>query len=100
MENMIVYFVYINKIDDVILDMIENIGKDYHAIDSSAFQDFEKKLIYSEYHSMIDYGIIAKNYSYNIESFDEELDINDDLLEELIINNKVELNINNYNLYK
>ena len=100
MENMIVYFVYINKIDDVILDMIENIGKNYHAIDSSAFQDFEKKLIYSEYHSMIDYGIIAKNYSYNIESFDEELDINDDLLEELIINNKVELNINNYNLLR
>lgn len=100
MENMIVYFVYINEIDDVILNMIENIGKDYHAIDSSAFQDFEKKLIYSEYHPMIDYSIIAKNYSYNIESFDEELDINDDLLEELIINNKVELNINNYNLLR
>lgn len=100
MENMIAYFIYINKIDEIILDMIADIGKDYHVVNNNAFQDFERSLIYSEYHSMIDYAVIAHNYNYNIESFDEELDINDDLLEELIMNNKVELNINNYNLLR
>lgn len=100
MENMIAYFDYVNKIDDVILEMISEIGNDYHVVDNSIFQDFETSLIYSAYHPTIDYSIIAHNYNHNIESFDGELDINNDLLEELIINNKVELNINNYNLLR
>lgn len=98
MENLMCYYNEIREIDDVIIEMLGEIGKDYHYIEDDNFEDFEHDLIYSDSNVMIDYNIIAKEFSYNIDSFDENLEINCELLDELINNNKVNLNPDTYKI--
>lgn len=98
MENLMCYYNEIREIDDVIIEMLGEIGKDYHYIEDDNFEDFEHDLIYSDSNVMIDYNIIAKEFSYNIDSFDENLEINGELLDELINNNKVNLNPDTYKI--
>lgn len=97
MENLISYYSKINEIDDTIIEFLRELGTDYHSIENDNLKSFEERLVYSEFDSMINYSLIAKEFSHNICSFDENLEINVDLLNELINNGKVNLNINTYN---
>ena len=97
MENLISYYSKINEIDDTIIEFLRELGTDYHSIENDNLKSFEERLVYSESDSMINYSLIAKKFSHNIDSFDDNLEINFDLLNELINNGKINLNINTYN---
>lgn len=97
MENLISYYSKINEIDDTIIEFLRKLGTDYHSIKNDNLKSFEERLVYSESDSMINYSLIAKKFSHNIDSFDDNLEINFDLLNELINNGKINLNINTYN---
>lgn len=98
MENLMCYYNEVQQIDDTIIEMLSKIGKDYHYIDYENFEEFEHKLVYSSPNTMIDYNIIANEFSYNIDSFDGDLKTNCELLDALIKNNKVNLNSDTYKI--
>lgn len=97
MENLISYYSKIHDIDDTILELLKELGTDYHSVENDNLKSFEERLVYSEFDPMINYSLIAKQFSHNICSFDDNLKINIDLLNELINNGKINLNINTYN---
>ena len=96
MENLMCYYNEIQEIDTTINEMLSEIGNEYHCIEDDNFKSFENKLLYSKENIMIKYNVIAKEFSSNIDSFENDLEINGELLNELINNNKVELNRNTY----
>lgn len=97
MKNILCYYNEIEEIDEILQKMLSEIGDDYNTIDDDKFKEFESKLLYSNSSSLINYKIIASKYDYQISSFDNDLEINEELVEELIDINKVDLNIDTYN---
>ena len=77
--------------------MLIEIGNDYNIIDDNKFKEFESDILYSNSNSLINYKIIANEFDFVVSSFDNELKINEDLVENLIDFGKVDLNIDTYN---
>lgn len=101
MKNILCYYNEIGEINEVLQEMLSEIGNDYDIIDDEKFKEFETGLLYSKSNSLINYKIIATKFDYVISSFDDELEINEELVEGLIDIDKVDLNIDTYNyLYK
>ena len=97
MKNILCYYNEIEEIDEILQKMLSEIGDDYNTIDDDKFKEFESKLLYSNSSSLINYKIIASKYDDQISSFDNDLKINEELVEELININKVDLNVDTYN---
>lgn len=97
MKNILCYYNEVTEIDEVLQEMLSKIGTDYNIIDDDKYKDFEFNLLYSNLDSFINYKVIARKFDYVISSFDNELEINEELVEELININKVDLNIDTYN---
>ena len=97
MKNILCYYNEIGKIDEVLQEMLIEIGNDYNIIDDNKFKEFESDILYSNSNSLINYKIIANEFDFVVSSFDNELKINEDLVENLIDFGKVDLNIDTYN---
>lgn len=97
MENILCYYNEISEIDEVLQEMLSEIGNDYNKIDDDKFKAFESDILYSKLNSLINYKVIASKFDYAISSFDNELEINEELVGELIDIDKVNLNIDTYN---
>jgi len=97
MKNILYYYNEISEIDEVLQEMLSEIGNDYNIIDDDKFKDFESDILYSDSNSLINYKVIASKFDYVISSFDNELEINEELVEELIDIDKVALNNDTYN---
>ena len=100
MKNILCYYNEIEEIDEILQKMLSEIGDDYNTIDDDKFKEFESKLLYSNSSSLINYKIIASKYDDQISSFDNDLKINEELVEELININKVDLNVTYNYLFK
>lgn len=97
MKNILCYYNEIGKIDEVLQEMLIEIGNDYNIIDDNKFKEFESDILYSNSNSLINYKIIANEFDFVVSSFDNELKINEDSVENLIDFGKVDLNIDTYN---
>lgn len=92
MQNIIGYYNIIKSIDNIILEMLVEIGDTYSYFENDIFKTFERDLIYSPINNGIIYEKIAKEFSSSIEKIEEEKLINERLLLELIKVNKISLN--------
>lgn len=97
MKNILCYYNETGKIDEVLQEMLIEIGDEYNIIDDNKFKELETDILYSNPNSLINYKIIANKFDYVVSSFDNELKINEDLVENLIDFGKVDLNIDTYN---
>ncbi len=97
MDNLIAYYEKVKEIDDIIIEMLVEIGNDYDITNDDVFKEFEEKLIYSKYNIKIKYGKIAEKFSYQITQFNDELELNNEFIGELINYNKISINIKTYN---
>ena len=96
MDNLIAYYEKVKEIDDIIIEMLAEIGNNYDVTNDDIFKEFEEKLIYSKYNIMVKYDRIAEKFDYQITNFNDELKLNDEFIDELINYNKISININTY----
>ena len=99
MTNILAYYTLYGEVNEFINELLEDIGEDYKAINDDDFIEFENDLIYSKEDYLVDYDKIAKVFTHEIDSFDDEREINKKLVEMLIAENKVKLNIVIYNYF-
>lgn len=99
MTNILAYYTLYGEVNEFINELLEDIGEDYKAINDDDFIEFENDLIYSKEDYLVDYDKIAKVFTHEIDSFDDEREINKKLVEMLIAENKVKLNVVIYNYF-
>ena len=101
MVNILAYYRLYGVVNEFINELLEDIGNDYKAIDDDVFLDFENNLIYSKEDYFVKYDKIAKVFTHEIDSFDDDRKINKKLIEMLTAEDKIKLNTEVYNyLYK
>lgn len=98
MENIVEYYNYSEEIDDTLLKMIEGVGTEFKSIEKDGFDNMLNDLLYSKEIQNYDYSYISKCYSNTIEKLSTDKAINSKLIGELILNNKIALNEEIYNV--
>lgn len=99
LNNLLSYFEYVNDYDDLVLKMLCELSYSYGRIEHDCLYKFEQGLLYAKRDDSIDYINIAKNFTYIYSNIDFTKNVNLKFLDELVNNNKVQLNVDLYNAF-